>query len=220
MHALTAELSKRDGRLPLVKGQIVGPFTFGFGLSDNDCRAVWFDEQYRDIVVKGLTMKALGQARLLSAYAEKVLVFLDEPIFSALGTPTYIGVENDHVISAINEIAVALHGAGALAGVHCCGNMEWSVLAHTEIDVISFDAYSFGDKVALYPAEIDAFLKRGGTLAWGIVPTDTSEHIAAKQGRACAQRQKTSKTCLPKKEFPATFSGKRESSRPRAAWET
>ncbi len=188
MHAFRADLSKRDGKQPLVKGQVVGPFTFGFGLTDNDCRAVWFDEQYRDVVVKGLAMKAVGQARLLSPYAEKVLVFLDEPIFSALGTPTYIGIENDQVISTINEIAAALHAAGAQAGVHCCGNMEWSLLAATEIDVISFDAYSFGDKVALYPAEINGFLARGGRLAWGIVPTDTSEHIAAETGQSlCAK---------------------------------
>jgi hypothetical protein len=66
--------------------------------------------------------------------------------------------------------------------------MEWSLLANTEIDIISFDAYSFGDKVALYPAEIDAFLKRGGRLAWGIVPTDTSEHIAGETGQSlCAK---------------------------------
>ena len=188
MHAFIAALEKRGAKYPFVKGQVVGPFTFGFGLSDNDCRAAWFDEQYRDIVVKGLTMKAVWQARLLGAHADKVMIFLDEPIFSALGTPTYIGVENEHVTSAINEIAAALHRAGALVGVHCCGNMEWSLLAATDIDIISFDAYSFGDKVALYPAEITPFLKRGGSLAWGIVPTDTSAHIAGETGQSlCAK---------------------------------
>ena len=188
MHAFIEDQAQRGSKLPFIKGQVVGPFTFGFGLSDNDCRAVWFDEQYRDIVVKGLTMKALAQVRKLSAFADKVIIFLDEPIFSALGTPTYIGIENDHVISALNEIATALHDAGALVGVHCCGNMEWSLLANSEIDIISFDAYSFGDKVALYPAEINAFLNRGGRLAWGIVPTDSSEHIAAETGESlCAK---------------------------------
>jgi hypothetical protein len=199
MHAFAAGMGKTGIKYPLVKGQVVGPFTFGFGLNDNDCRAVWFDEQYRDIVVKGLTMKAVWQARLLSAYADRVVIFLDEPIFSALGTPAYIGVENEQVISALNEITAALHGVGALAGVHCCGNMEWSLLANTEIDVISFDAYSFGDKVALYPAEIDAFLKRGGRLAWGIVPTDTSEHIAGETGPSLCLKIKALENLFVKK---------------------
>jgi methionine synthase II (cobalamin-independent) len=189
-HAFVADMAQRGSKLPFIKGQVVGPFTFGFGLSDNDCRAVWFDEQYRDIVVKGLIMKALAQVHSLSAFADKVVIFLDEPIFSALGTPTYIGIENDHVISALNEIATALHDSGALVGVHCCGNMEWSLLANSEIDIISFDAYSFGDKVALYPAEINSFLNRGGRLAWGIVPTDSSEHIGAETGESLVTKIK------------------------------
>jgi hypothetical protein len=55
--------------------------------------------------------------------------------------------------------------------------MEWSLLAHSDIDIISFDAFSFGDKVTLYAQEIGTFLGRGGKLAWGIVPTDTTEHV-------------------------------------------
>jgi hypothetical protein len=178
LHGFMESMRKSGRKYPFLKGQVVGPFTFGFGLTDAEGRAAWFDEQYQDIVLKGITMKATWQARQLSTFAEKVVIFLDEPIYSALGTPTYIGIENDHVVSALNEIAEALHGLGALVGVHCCGNMEWSLLARTDIDIISFDAYSFGDKVSLYATEIGVFLKRGGILAWGIVPTDTSDHVA------------------------------------------
>ena len=49
--------------------------------------------------------------------------------------------------------------------------MDWALLAQSSIDIIAFDAYEFGDKIALYPDDINAFLKRGGILAWGIVPT-------------------------------------------------
>lgn len=186
---LHAFVNARKGeRSSLIKGQVVGPFTFGFGLCDNENRPVWFDEQYRDIVVKGITMKSVWQAKQLAALADQVIIFLDEPIYSALGTPTYIGIENADVMAALNEITAALHAAGAFVGVHCCGNMEWSLLAQTDIDIISFDAYSFGDKVALYAADIDTFLKRGGTLAWGIVPTDTTEHITQETGRSLCEK--------------------------------
>lgn len=194
LHAFIDERSKSVTRIPLAKGQIVGPFTFGFGLSDNDSKAVWFDEQYRDVVIKGIAMKAVWQAKKFSAFADKVVIFMDEPIFSALGTPTYIGIENDHVVSCINEIAEQLHAVNASVGVHCCGNMDWSVLTATTLDILAFDAYSYGDKVSLYPDAINGFLERGGTLAWGIVPTALSEDINKETADSLIERVRSLET--------------------------
>ncbi|MBN1797552.1 MAG: hypothetical protein JW822_03185 [Spirochaetales bacterium] len=164
-------------KLSLAKGQLTGPFTFGLGLNDQEKKAVWFDEQYRDVVVNGLRMKALWQVRELKHIADKVIIFFDEPILSALGTPAYISIRDEDVISVLNELAECLHEAGALVGVHCCGNMDWGLLTKTKLDIIAFDAYFYGDKLALYPDELNAFLKRGGYLAWGIVPTGDVEKL-------------------------------------------
>lgn len=41
----------------------------------------------------------------------------------------------------------------------------------TGVDIISFDAYSYFDKLILYPEQLIAFFKRGGILASGIIPT-------------------------------------------------
>lgn len=171
-------LEKRGERLPVVKGQVTGPFTYGLSINDNDNKAIWFDEQYRDIILKGLAKKALWQAKELGKYAENVVIFFDEPIFSALGTPTYMGIQDEDVVRVLNELSEAIHAEDNVAvGVHCCGNMDWSLLAQSSIDIISFDAYSYGEKVALYPGAIDKFLERCGILAWGIVPTGNSEDI-------------------------------------------
>jgi len=199
LHAFIDERSKTGKKVPLIKGQVVGPFTFGFSLSDNDCKAVWFDEQYRDVVIKGIAMKVVWQAKKLSPFAEKVVIFMDEPIFSALGTPTYIGIENDHVVSCINEIAEQLHAVNAAVGVHCCGNMEWSLLTGTMLDILAFDAYGYGDKVALYPEAVSAFLERGGVLAWGIVPTALSENIASESVGSLVQRMQALEDLFVKK---------------------
>lgn len=56
--------------------------------------------------------------------------------------------------------------------MHCCGNTDWSVLMATDIDILNFDAYNYGEALALYTDELKAFLDRGGVLAWGIVPSD------------------------------------------------
>jgi len=38
------------------------------------------------------------------------------------------------------------------------------------VDVVNFDAYEYFQGLSLYPAEVNAFLARGGILSWGIVP--------------------------------------------------
>ncbi|HJO93503.1 MAG TPA: hypothetical protein QF753_08905 [Victivallales bacterium] len=177
LHLFLNNLEKENVKLPFIKGQITGPFTFGLGLSDNEKKPIWFDINYRDIVIKGLTMKALWQIKRLEKYADNVIIFMDEPILSALGTPAYIGIQDDEVISSLDEIITTLKNNGAICGVHCCGNMDWGVLARTNLDIIAFDAYYYGDKLTLYPDEIRAFLDRGGILAFGIVPTSSPENL-------------------------------------------
>ena len=176
--AFQSELETRNRTLPAVKGQVTGPFTFGLGVTDDEGRPVWFDEQYRDVIVKGLTMKALWMARELGRYAEKVIIFFDEPIVSALGTPSYVGIQDLEVIAVLDEMVDALHKEQITVGVHCCGNADWGLLARTSIDIIAFDAYSYGDRISLYPEHLSAFLDRGGILGWGIVPTGNSEELS------------------------------------------
>lgn len=176
-HYFLQQLAGAQQPFPVLKGQVTGPFTMGLGLNDQDRKAVWFDEQYRDVVLKGLSMKALWQINQLKAYTDQVIVFFDEPVLSALGTPAYIGIQDEEVIASLNEVANAAQNAGALVGVHCCGNMDWGLLARTDVNIIAFDAYFYGDKVALYPEEINAFLERGGMLASGIVPTSEAEKL-------------------------------------------
>ena len=173
-HHFLQELEKTKEVIPFIKGQVTGPFTFSLSISDSDGKSLWSDEQYRDIVIKGLQMKALWQINKLEPFAEKVLIFFDEPIFSALGTPGYLGIQDEDVINTIDSLALACQKENALTGIHCCGNMDWGLLTRTKIDIIAFDAYFYGEKVALYPKEITGFLKRGGILAWGIVPTNDS----------------------------------------------
>jgi hypothetical protein len=56
--------------------------------------------------------------------------------------------------------------------VHCCGNTDWSVLLATKVDILNLDAYGFIEHLALYPDEVRAFLDRGSSIAWGIVPNN------------------------------------------------
>lgn len=172
-------------RLIAVKGQVSGPFTMLTGIKDREGRAGYFDDTIRDMVIKGISMKAAWQTRLLAGTMEKiaagndkqVLLFIDEPALAGLGSSAFIGVTDEEIRDMINEVAEAVHQAGGLVGIHVCANTNWSILLGSAIDIISFDAYGFFDKMAALKIEVAGFLDRGSLIAWGGVPTSREEEI-------------------------------------------
>jgi methionine synthase II (cobalamin-independent) len=117
-------------------------------------------------------MKARWQIRQFKVRSPKseVIMFIDEPYLSAFGS-AFTQISREEVIKYLNEVIEGIHKENALSGVHCCGNTDWSVLMDTNIDIISFDAYSFFGGLTLYPEKLNKFFERGGVLAWGIVPS-------------------------------------------------
>jgi hypothetical protein len=161
-----------------VKGQVTGPFTMLTGIKDTRGRAGYFDETVRDMVVKSIAMKAAWQTQLLKGGSDRpVLLFIDEPALAGLGSSAFIGVTAEEIQVMINEVAEAIHRAGGLAGIHVCANTDWGALLNSKIDILSFDAYGFFDRIAALKKEVDAFFERGGILAWGGVPTSREEDI-------------------------------------------
>lgn len=164
-------------RLFAVKGQITGPFTFATGVTDDQGRALFYDDQLRDMAIKLIAAKARWQARRLAALGRPVILFFDEPALAAFGSSAYISISRADVAACFEEVFAAVHAEGALAGVHVCANAEWDLLLDASADIVSFDAYSFFDKFVLYAAHIKRFLAQEKILAWGIVPTGDREAI-------------------------------------------
>jgi len=173
-------------RWDAVKGQVTGPLTFALGVPDATGRPAYHNFELLDVIRKSLARKAQWQIERLRAFADTVIIFIDEPILSAFGTSAYLNIEKDDVLRSLNEVIAAIHESGGLAGVHCCGNTDWSLLTATDADIANFDAWEYSRSVSLYPGEIRAFLDRGGILAWGIVPT--SDAIAAQTAESIRTR--------------------------------
>jgi hypothetical protein len=57
-------------------------------------------------------------------------------------------------------------------GIHLCGNPDWDFLLGLDLDILSLDVYSNGEVFTAYASSIKKFLDRGGTLVWGIIPTN------------------------------------------------
>jgi methionine synthase II (cobalamin-independent) len=184
-------LTARRSAVPdTVKCQITGPFTLATGLKDREGKYAYYNPQLRDVIVKLLGLKATWQIRRLRLLPVSVLMFMDEPSLCGFGSSAYMGVQEEDIKKDLNEIAGAIHAEQAWAGVHCCENTDWSLLLKSAIDVLNFDAYGFFDRLFLYKEELLNFMRRGGTLAWGIVPTHSEEVIRDVSAESLVQRWK------------------------------
>jgi hypothetical protein len=191
LYAMEKRLSaERPSQIRYFKNQVTGPLTIGLGRTDENKRSIYYNEIMRDVVVKGTEMKARWLLERFRPLGVPQLCFIDEPILSAFGSSTYVSVQRSDVVQYLQEVIAAVHKGGGLAGVHCCGNTEWTILIDAGADIISFDAYDFGETIAYYPGPVKAFLEKGGVLAWGIVPT--SARIEEESGGSLLDRLRSS----------------------------
>jgi methionine synthase II (cobalamin-independent) len=160
-----------------VKGQVTGPFTFCTGISDQNKRAIIYDEQVKDAAVKLLALKSRWQVRQLSCFGCPVIIFFDEPALAGFGSSEFISISRDAIVQSLEEVIAAVHAEGGLAGVHVCANTDWSLVLGSAADIVSFDAYSYFDRFILYSDQIKAFLDAGKMIAWGVVPTLQADEL-------------------------------------------
>ena len=201
LYAFIDILKQKNRRFDVIKGHITGPLTFALSLTDNQKRPLYFDEEMRELSLELLKGKAGWQIEMLKPYAEKVLIFIDEPILSALGTSAYIGVSNDEASRMLKEIVAHIKECGGIAGIHCCGKADWPLVLSSGIDVFNYDSYFFWDTLNIYPEEIKSFIDNNGFIAWGVVPTtDIIREVNLQGLREQLERGLTSleKTGIPK----------------------
>jgi len=167
LNELTAQ--KHQSKMKYIKVQITGPITFGLSLTDQERKPIFYDPTLRDILLNHLSLKARWMEKRFNDLLPgvKTILSFDEPSLSSYGS-AFSSLNREEVITSLDECFSAVHG---LKGVHCCGNTDWSLLFETALDFLSFDAYGYLETLSLYPKELNAFLERGGILAWGIVLT-------------------------------------------------
>jgi hypothetical protein len=168
-HALIETLEEsRPDELRWVHFENLGPILMADVIKQPDGKSSFQDETLRDILIKATNMKSkwlikkirdsVPGIEVITGHAETTLVNFT----SAGGTGS-----KEEIVAAINS---GFEGLDCVKWVHCCANIDWSLLTDSDIDVINFDAFQHSDRLALYYKEIKAFLDRGGMLAWGIVP--------------------------------------------------
>lgn len=172
LYALMTSLNEaKSDQARFIKGQTVGPVTFTSGILGLDGRPVVHDPELSEAFVRGLSIKALWQVRMLEKSGRRPVMFLDEPSLSGFGSAFSSVGRRDVVDKLQMMISYLKDNSDCLVGIHCCGNTDWSMILEAGPDIISFDAFEFIEHFLLYLEGVAVFLKDGGTIAWGIVPT-------------------------------------------------
>lgn len=172
LHKFYQRLEKANLQdIEFIKCQVTGPFTFAASIKDNNGVSLLHDPVLMQAILKGLAMKALWQIKFFKRFGKKIILFFDEPYLSCFGS-AYTSINREDVVRVLTELTRSIKSENILMGVHCCGNTDWSIFTDVDsIDIISFDAFGFLDKFVLYADNLKDYLKRGGIVCWGIVPT-------------------------------------------------
>jgi methionine synthase II (cobalamin-independent) len=166
-----------------VKGHVTGPISLGLTVTDLDQRPLLYDEVLADAAAKHLRLKAAWQEKALASVSPNTIISIDEPYLTSVGS-AYVSVQREQVVTLLEE---TLAGISGLKAIHCCGNTDWSVVLGTSLDILSFDAYNYGETLSLYPDEVARFLARGGVVAWGIVP-NSEQALSAESASSLLDR--------------------------------
>jgi methionine synthase II (cobalamin-independent) len=160
--------------LPIVKGQITGPFTLATSLKTETKEISIFRDDLKDLITKFLTLKALSQGLELKKFSPIVIIFLDEPGLSGFGSSSFITLSKDSILSILNEIIEILASFEIITGIHICANTSWDIILESKINIISFDSFNFYDKLIIYKNFLKNFLRdKNKYLAWGVIPTNS-----------------------------------------------
>jgi len=163
-------LARDLSKYPAIRGQLIGPVSFGFKVVDENKRPIIYNEPVRALLLDFIQRKVNAQQRELKEKNPNAFVWLDEPglgwVFSGLS-----GYDDLQAKREYRDFWGGLTGPGAL---HLCANINLPYLLGLGVRIISFDAYQIDVMPRGYAAAVARFVLDGGIISWGIVPTDSA----------------------------------------------
>jgi hypothetical protein len=161
---LDLDLAKR----PAIRGQLEGPISFGFNVVDENDRPILFNDTVRLIMLDFMARRVNVQLERLKEKNPNAFMFIDEPglqfLWSAMS-----GYGDQAAREDMDSFFTMIERP---RGVHLCGNPDWDFLLGMDLDILSLDIYTNNEVFVSYDKSVRKFLDHGGTLVWGIVPTN------------------------------------------------
>ena len=154
---------------PAIRGQIEGPVSLGMNILDQNKRPIIFDDTVRPFLLEFMARRVNVQLQKLKKLNPNAFMFIDEPGLQFV----FSGMSGYSDMAARRDLETFLALCDRPVGIHLCGNPDWDFLLKLDIDVLSIDTYTNGEIFTSYADAIRAFLKRGGTIVWGNIPTNS-----------------------------------------------
>jgi hypothetical protein len=163
-------LSKELQGYKAIRGQVTGPVSFGFKVLDENLKPIIYNDEARTILFDFIQKKANVQYRELKERNPNAFVWLDEPglgyVFSGLS-----GYNEQHAREDYRKFVEGLEGP---RGLHLCAEVNLPYLLELEMEILSFDAYQIGFMPREYTGSVAEFIKSGGVISWGVIPTEST----------------------------------------------
>ena len=149
-----------------VRGQVLSPVSLTLKITDENGKPIVYNDEIRSVAFSFIRRKLNVQREELGKKNERAFVWIDDPglefVFNAM-----CGYDN---IKAKEELTAFFDGVERPRGLHLCGRPDWDFLLSLNIEILSFNAYAFGDVFVTYDG-VKAFLEAGNIISWGIVPS-------------------------------------------------
>ncbi len=153
-----------------IRGQLIGPVSFGFKITDEDTKPIIYNEGAKAILFDFMQRKANLQYHELKEKNHNAFVWLDEPGLSYV----FSGLSGYNDIQAKQDYRAFLEGIEGPKALHLCANVNLPYLLGLGVELLSFDSYQIEFMPKGYASAVAEFLKSGRVISWGIVPTDSS----------------------------------------------
>jgi hypothetical protein len=177
-YALTTEYSMVFGRFlsrdlqgyEAIRGQITGPVSFGFKVLDENLKPIIYHDEVKPILFDFIQKKVNIQYQELKAKNRNAFVWVDEP---GLGY-VFSGLSGYNDQQAKEDYYHFIQGLEGPKGLHLCADVNLPYLLELGVEILSFDAFQIGFMPKEYAWSVAEFIKKGGIISWGIVPTEST----------------------------------------------
>jgi len=153
-----------------IRGQIISPISLTLKIVDENGKPIVYNDEVRAFAYAFIQKKLNAQYAQLRAKNANAFVWIDDPglefVFNAM-----CGYDN---VRAKGELTDFFDGVDGPRGLHLCGRPDWDFLLSLNIEILSFNAYAFGDIFVTYD-KVKDFVEKGNIISWGIVPTYCEE---------------------------------------------
>lgn len=192
-----AFLNQDLSRYYAIRGQVIGPISFGLRITDDDKKPIIYNDDVKQVLYDFVARKVRAQQQEMAQHHPRAFVWLDEPglQFIFMG---YTGYSSER---ASQDYAAFLEQLAAPKGVHLCGNPDWSFLLNLDLDILSVDTLAWGEIFTRYTGELRRFLDKGGIVSWGITPT-LDEEVAGATASVMVERLEEMWDFLASKGIP------------------